>query len=147
MNGLLRLALTATGTGALVETARVKSRRIVVAAVCGWIAATFVIAALLWFDIALFLYCEPRLGAWIAALVSGGALIVVALLAMLPMAMQSRPARTPPPQPIASPAFPANELAAKAVREANNLFREHKGTIIVAAALAGLLLSTRNTRD
>ena len=147
MNGLLRSALAITGIEALAETAQAKARHLMVGAVCGAIAAILVIAALIWFDIALFFYCAPRLGPGIAALISGGALIVVALLALVPMAIHSRPPRPLSP-PVSNPVagIAVADLAGRAVHEANTLFREHKGTVIVAAALAGLVLSARDRR-
>jgi len=147
MNGLLRSALAITGIGALAETAQARARHLMVGAVCGAIAAILVIAALMWFDVALFFYCAPRLGPGIAALISGGALIVVALLALVPMAMRSRPARPLPPASNPMAGIAVADLAGRAVHEANALFREHKGTVIVAAALAGLVLSARERRD
>jgi hypothetical protein len=138
MDKLLRAALAATELGALYETARAKPRHIAAALLAGWIAAIFGILALLWFDAALWFYCEPRLGAPIAALISGGALLLAALVAVLTIVLPR--SRQPVPAPI--PAIDAQALAAGAARELSGLVREHKGLVLAAAALAGLVLGS-----
>jgi hypothetical protein len=138
MDRLLRAALAATQLGARIEHARARSGRIVAVLLAGWIAAIFGILALLWFDAALWFYCEPRLGAPIAALISGGALLVAALVAVLAIVL-SRSRKTPPP-----PTVDAQALAAGAARELSGLIREHKGLVLAGAALAGLVLGSQN---
>jgi hypothetical protein len=135
---LLRAVLAATELGGLYETARSRPRRIVLVLVAGWVASVFALLALLWCDAALWFYCEPRLGAPIAALIAGGALLLAALIAVLIILLSSR-RRDPPP--VTAP-FDARALAGAAT-ELNGYVREHKGLVLAAAALAGLVLGSQ----
>lgn len=139
MDKLLRAALAATELGAFYETARSRPRQIVVALALGWIASLFGLLALLWFDAALWFYCAPRLGAPIAALIAGGALLLAALIAVLVILLVNQ--RREPAAP-AAPAFDAQALAG-AAKQLDGLMREHKGLILTAAALAGLAFGTQ----
>ncbi|MGH6981600.1 MAG: hypothetical protein ACREFC_10370, partial [Stellaceae bacterium] len=116
--------------------ARSRSRHIVLVLAIGWIAALFGLLALMWFDAALWLYCEPRLGAPVAALIAGGALLLAAVVAAIAIFLLRRE-----PPPVASP-IDARALAA-AAGDLDGFVREHKGTILIAAALAGLVLGTQ----
>jgi hypothetical protein len=138
MDRLLRAAAAAMELGARVEHARAQSGHIVAVLLAGWIAAIFGILALLWFDAALWFYCEPRLGAPIAALISGGALLFAALVAVLAIVLSR--SREPVLQ---LPPIDPQALAAGAARELSGLVREHKGLILAGAALAGLVLGVQ----
>ncbi|HXE16258.1 MAG TPA: hypothetical protein VN632_03455 [Stellaceae bacterium] len=138
MDKLLRAVMAATELGAFYENARSRPRRIILALAAGWVASLFALLALLWFDAALWFYCEPRLGAPIAALIAGGALLLAALIAILVILIGSQ--RREPPA--ASPAFDAQALAGAAV-ELDRFVREHKALILAGAAVAGLVFGTR----
>ena len=141
MDKLLRVALAAMELGAHYENAHARFRPILTAVVAGWVAAAFGILALLWFDAALWFYCQPRLGAPVAALIAGGALLLLALIALLPIALlRSGGAQAP------ADGVGAGALAAGAARELNELVRGHKGAIMIAAALAGLVLGSTPRR-
>jgi hypothetical protein len=137
MDRLLRAALAATELGARYESARAKPRQILTALAIGWVAALFAIAALFWFDLALWFYCEPRLGAPVAAVIAGGALLLAALAAVLAILL----ARGRKPAPAAAPAIDPQAIAGIA-RELNGFVREHKALLLVAAALAGAVLGS-----
>ncbi len=140
MDKLLRAALAATQFNAIYGRIRAEARSLLIAAVAGWIALVFAILALLWFDAALWFYCVPRLGPAIAALIAGGALLLVALVAALVIVWsRSRPARAVPPPP-------ANLAAANAIHELNGFVREHKGLVLIAAALAGVVVGSTPPR-
>jgi hypothetical protein len=136
MNGLLRAALAATELGALYENARAKSGHVLAVLLVLWVAAIFGILALLWFDAALWFYCEPRLGAPIAALISGGALLFAAVVAVLTIVLSQARA------PAAAPAAIDSQALAGAARELGGLVRDHKSLLLVGAALAGLVFAS-----
>jgi hypothetical protein len=138
MKGLLRAVVTARELRPLYDGARAKVRRIAVAIVAVALAAAFAVAALIWLDIALYLYCRPQFGSPIAALIAAGAFVVVALLALLPLALISS---RPPPRSRRIAAV--DESTAAAVHDLAELVKRNKGAIIVAATLAGLVLGTK----
>jgi hypothetical protein len=143
MDKLLRAALAASRLSLAYRAARAKLVRALTAAVAGMVAALFFLLALLWFDAALWFYCAPKLGAPIAALIAGGAFVLVAVIAMLVIVLSgaSRPAAERVP-PLAAPQVPPDLL-----RDMNGFVRRHQGTILLATALAGLLFgSTRGKR-
>ncbi|HEX4113447.1 MAG TPA: hypothetical protein VH020_13000 [Stellaceae bacterium] len=136
MLGLLRAAVSAQELRLFYDSARAKARRLVVALVAGAIAGIFALAAVIWLDIALWFYCEPRLGAPISALIAAGALLLVALLALIPLALTS--ARPRPRRAVAMDA-----PTAAALHDVAELVKRNKGAVIIAAALAGLVLGTK----
>jgi hypothetical protein len=137
MMRLLRAALTADQLRALYDGARAKARRIVVMIVVGTVAGVCGAAALIWLDIALYFYCLPRFGPPIAALIAAGAFMLVALIALVPLALTSSP-RT---RPRRSPGV--DQSTAAALHDLTELAKRNKGAILVAAALSGLLLGTK----
>jgi len=130
---------------------RTGSRRAAIKAGCAGLAGLFLIFMLLWFDVALWFYCLPRIGAALASLVAGGALLLVAIaLALLPrLLLRNAP---PPSHPrlvhrdsLAQTGLNPEALA-PAIRELSGVVRENKGMILVAAALLGALLGSRQSR-
>lgn len=142
MDKLLRAALAATELGALYEGVRARPRHIILAVVLGWIAAMFGILALLWFDAALWFYCLPRLGPPIAALIAGGALLLAALIAVLVILLTRQPSSQSAPVPGLGAGIDARALA----RELTGFVREHRGAILIASALAGVILGSNQKR-
>jgi hypothetical protein len=138
MDKLLRAGSVAAQTITIYGRIRDGSRRVLIRGVSIGIALVFSIFALLWFDVALWFYCAPRVGAALAALVAGGALLLVAIaVVLLPLAW-SRP--TPPARSAST-----DGLAA-VVRELNGAMRDNKGTLLVAAALLGAILGARSPK-
>jgi hypothetical protein len=135
MDKLLRAASVAAQTIAIYGRIREGSRRALIRVVSSLIGLVFVIFALLWFDLALWFYCAPRIGPAFAALVAGGGMLLVAIAIVVIPRLRTR---SPPPVRAA----PTDGLAA-AIHELNGLFRQNKGMILVAAALLGALLGAR----
>jgi hypothetical protein len=135
MDKLLRAASVAAQMVAIYGRIREGSRRAVIRVVSSLIGLVFLIFALLWFDVALWFYCAPRIGPGFAALVVGGGMLLVAVaIVVIPRL------RTGSPPPVR--AAPTDGLAA-AIHELNGMFRQNKGMILVAAALLGALLGAR----
>jgi hypothetical protein len=138
MDKLLRAASVAAQSITLYGRIRAGCRRALIRVVSSSIALVFLILALLWFDVALWFYCAPRIGAALAALVAGGALVLVAIaVGTIPRLRL----RSPPPARSA----PTDGLAA-AIHELNGVLRENKGMLLVAAALLGAMLGARRPK-
>jgi len=128
MSVLLRLALSAAGPAMAQRSGRAAERLACVAA-CALVAAGCGIAAVACGLAALWIYLLPHVGSVGAPLVIAGVLVVMGLgvLAVMRYGLK-RPA---PPAARITPAL----LQADATR----LFKEHKGSVLVAAVLAGLV--------
>jgi hypothetical protein len=85
----------------------------------------------------LWLYLAPEIGRAPAAGVITGILVVASLTAFLTARSGRGAERTPP-----APAIDFQSLA----KEANGLVREHKGALLAAAFVAGLLASEERNR-
>jgi hypothetical protein len=143
MDKLLRAALAASRLSMAFRAARAKLVRALTAAVAGMVAGLFFVLALLWFDAALWFYCAPKLGAAIAALIAGGAFVLIAVIAVLVIVLSG--AGGPPAE--RAPARGAPQVPPDLLRDMNGFVRRHQGTILLATALAGLLFgSTRGKR-
>jgi hypothetical protein len=129
MSGLIRLALGLVEAGAVARSRRVVTQMACLAivtavtAVCG-IATVACVLTALW------IYAIPHVGAVGAPLIVAGVLFVACLagIALMRHAMKPRPA-----QPTAGVTIEVLQA------EATRLFKEHKGTVLVAALVAGLL--------
>jgi len=128
---------------------RTGSRRALIKGGCAGLAGLFLIFVLLWFDVALWFYCLPRIGAALASLVAGGALLLVAIaLALAPRLALHAPqprARLVHRDGLTQGALNPDALA-PAIRELGGVVRENKGMILLAAALLGAVLGTRQSR-
>lgn len=138
MDKLLRAGSVAAQTSAIYGRIRAGSRRVLIRGVSICIALVFTIFALLWFDVALWFYCAPRIGPALAALVAGGGLLLIAIVIVLLPLLGWRP--TPPLR-----SAPTDGLAA-AIHELNGVMRDHKGTILAGAALLGAILGARSPK-
>lgn len=143
MNTILNAAAAGMRLGGVYDRVQIKLRYAATAAVAGMVAGGFIVIALLWFDVALWFYCAPRLGAAIAALICGGAFLLGALIAVLVIVL-ARPIAPRPRPRDASAATDA--LAASAIHELNGFVRDNQTTILIAAALAGLVFGSRPKR-
>ncbi len=135
MDKLLRAASVAAQTITLYGRIRAGFRRALIGVVSSGIALVFLILALLWFDAALWFYCAPRIGAALAALVAGGAflLVAIAVVAITRWRLRSAPPARPAP----------TDGVAAAIHELNGFVRENRGMLLVAAAVLGALLGAR----
>jgi hypothetical protein len=138
MDKLLRAASVAAQSITLYGRIRAGSRHALIRVVSSSIALVCLILALLWFDVALWFYCAPRIGAALAALVAGGAFLLVAIAVVTIPRLRLR---SPPPARSA----PTDGLAA-AIRELNGVLRENRGILLVAAALLGAMLGARRPK-
>lgn len=141
MNTLLNAAVAGMRFGGVYARAQAKLRYAATVAMAGIVVACFVLVALLWFDVALWFYCAPRLGPATAALICGGAFLAAALIGVLVIVL----ARPVAPRP-ADNGVAANAMAAGAIHELDGFVRDHKGTILIAAALAGLVFGSQPRR-
>ena len=119
--------------------ARVAARRVAVPAAFALVGGLFVLFAVAGLFAALFFWVEPEHGPVAAALICAAIAVVLAILALLPLALKRRPAPQPPPEG-ALPQFVS--LMAKT---APNLAPRQ---LIVTAALLGvaLVLSARGNK-
>jgi hypothetical protein len=129
MSDLIRLAVALAESSAvsLARQATARTARVLAAAAA---AAGCAIAAVACVLAALWIYALPHVGAIGAPLVVAGVLLVMCLAVL--MLMRYRLKRRPAPP--AAGAAPALLLA-----EATRLFKEHKGPVLMAALLAGLV--------
>ena len=135
MIGLIGLALRLVEAGAVGRSRRAFTQMAfaavatAVAAICGMATVACALTAL-------WIYALPHVGAVGAPLIVAGALFVMSLTVytLIRHAMRRRPAQPPTGVTI--------ELLRA---EATSLFREHKGAVLVAALVAGLLAG-RNER-
>jgi hypothetical protein len=110
-------------------------RRIVGAAVFGALALIVTVAAIACGVSAFCLWLVPKLGPALAALVTMGALLIVALLlAVVAMAVARRRAQPPALQDL----FDPNELS--------GLVEKHLPELLIAAAVGGLVFGMRRRK-
>ena len=110
-------------------------RRIVGAAVFGVLALIVTVAAIVCGVSAFCLWLVPKLGPALAALVTMGALLVIALLLALgAMAMARRRAQTPALQDLFDP------------KELSGLVEKHLPELLIAAAVGGLVFGMRRRK-
>lgn len=143
MNKMLNAAAAGMRLGGIFARTQAKLRYIATTAVAGTIAAGFIVIALLWFDVALWFYCAPQLGPAVGALICGGAFLLGALIAMLVIVLARPIAPRPRPR---DPSAATDALAADAIRELSGFVHDNQATILIAAALAGLVFGSRPKR-
>jgi hypothetical protein len=129
MSGLIRLALALVAAGA-VQAGRRPIAQMACVAVATAMAAICGIATVACVLTALWIYALPHVGAVGAPLIVAGVLFVMsfAVYALMRRAMKPRPAQ-----------FAGGVTIELLQAEATRLFKEHKGTALVAALVVGLL--------
>jgi hypothetical protein len=126
MGGLIKLiASTLLATGG-VDHLQATITRLVVVALCATLAAVMMLGALGCLAAALWIYTLPSLGPVGAPLVVAAALLVVTLI-LVGIACRVR-------RPGGRKAAAAGSLAPEIAR----ILKDHKGTVLLAAALAGM---------
>jgi Putative Actinobacterial Holin-X, holin superfamily III len=118
--------------------AKTAARRIAVPAAFAVVAGLFALFAMAALFVALFCWLEPEHGPAVAALVCAGAAIVLAILALLPLAFRRRPAPQPPPEGALS------QFVTLMAKTAPGLGPRQ---IVVAAALLGAALALTARRN
>jgi hypothetical protein len=130
MGSLIKLiipALLATGG---VNHLQATITRLVVVALCATLAALMLLGALGCLAAALWIYTAPHLGPVGAPLVVAAAFVILALILVAVACRSKRPARR---KAAAAPA-----AAASLAPEIARILKDHKGTVLLAAALAGM---------
>ena len=117
---------------------RAISVRTIVAAVCSVLAVWLGLAGFSCFAAALWIFTQPPLGTLGATLVTASALLAVcvALAATAYAAIRPRSTTNSAQAPQASP----DELIAQGLQ----LFKEHKGTVLLTALVAGMMTETNS---
>jgi hypothetical protein len=130
MEALIKSAIAALARVGAADAIVHAAGRFAKATLCAVIAAILVTASIACAVTALWIWEVPRLGPAAAPLVVAGVLLALclAVLALMQHILRSRPV------PSASDAS-AEMLLAEAVR----LFKDHKGAILMAALVAGLV--------
>ena len=138
IGGLIRLAvMTLVKTGAS-RNIGAAAARISAATVCAFFISVLAIAAIGCAVAALWIYATPYIGSVGAPLAAAGALLTICLILALAIRrlLERRPAA------LRSPMDPEALLA-----DAMRLFKEHKGPVLLAALIAGIVAANgRHTR-
>ena len=136
MDAIAKLIL-ATAEQRVVRVMRDATTRLVGVSAVMLLAASFAAAGLGCVLTGLWIFLLPHVGPVGAPLVVGGLL----LLASFALLASTRTARIPPP---AAP--PVDILPALAVAEVTDLLKAHKGSVLLAAVLAGLTAGKLNNK-
>ena len=128
IGGLIRLVVVTLAETAAVRNLGAAAVRISAAVLCTISIAVFATAAIGCAVAALWIYATPYVGPFGAPLVAAGALLAVCLGLALAARRLLRRKRAAP----RSAAEPARLLA-----EATRLFKDHRGSILLAALIAG----------
>ena len=132
---MLRLALSLVLQAMAVREAKDAAVRAILCLVAGLLAATLLLGAVGCAIAGLWIYVGHHLGPVAAPLISAAALVILAGLALL---LGRLPRARPKPRARAANVDPAAGLT-HLVDKLPDLFRDHKTTILVGAALLGLL--------
>ena len=129
MGGLIKMILPALLASGGVNHLQAAITRLIVVALCGMLAAVMMLGALGCLAAALWIYTLPCLGPVGAPLVVAGAFLILTLILVAIACRIRRPGRR---KAAAAPA------AASMAPELARILRENKGTVLLAAALAGM---------
>jgi hypothetical protein len=130
MGSLIKLVTSALLAAGGVNQLRAALARLVLVAVCATLAAVMMLGALGCLAAALWIYALPSLGPVGAPLVVAAAFLIVTLILVALACRIRRPARR---KAAAAPA-----AAASLAPEIARILKDHKGTVLLAAALAGM---------
>jgi hypothetical protein len=152
---LLRFGLAlAFNPARIVEGAADAARRTAILVVCGLGAGLILLPAVGCAAAGLWIYVQHRIGPVWAAFVTAVALVILAIILLIIGLVASRPrsaervrrqAAQSNPMAAAAAALPAAAIAAMsaprgAAKAGRGFFARHKGTALLAAAIAGLVL-------
>ena len=118
--------------------ARAEARRVAVRAAFALVGGAFILVAVSGLFVALFSWLAPGLGSIAAALICAGVAIVLAILALLPLAFKPRPA----PQAAQEGTLP--QFVSLMAKTAPNLAPRQ---LVLAAALLGVALALSARRS
>ena len=126
---MIRAAILAVIRGGAAETLDASSSRFAMTTLWAGATAVFAASALGCGLAALWTWERPILGAAGACLVVSGVLVVAALVAFLVTRRLHRPAKSGPT---------CHATQTMLLAEAGRLFKQHKGSVLIAALLAGM---------
>lgn len=129
MTDLFRLVL-AMAEGGVVRRARRAIRRAGLLAAFGAAAIFCLIGSLAFALVALWIYLAPQVGAVVAPLILAGILLLLCLVLLAAMRFGRKSV------PIS---HQADDASALLLAEVTKLLKEHKGSVLAAALLAGLV--------
>jgi len=130
MGGLIKMILPALLATGGVNHLQAAITRLIVVALCATLAAVMMLGVLGCLAAALWIYALPCLGPVGAPLVVAGAFLILTLILVAIACRIRRPGRRKAAAAPAAAASMAPELA--------RILRENKGTVLLAAALAGM---------
>ena len=130
MGSLIKLVTSALLAAGGVNHLRATITRLLVVAVCATLAAVMMLGALGCLAAALWIYTLPCLGPVGAPLVVAAAFLIVTLILVAVACRIRRPGRRK--------AAAAPGAAASLAPEIARILKDHKGTVLLAAALAGM---------
>ena len=146
MGSLVKLGATlAFNPMRMVQDALASVRRTVILIVCALIAGLIVLPAIGCLMAALWIFVQERLGPLWAAIVTAAAMLLLVIIMLLIGILQSKAGKKKQTQRDAPRSVAAASLSAlpppKAMLETSrSAFRRNKGTVLLAAGVAGLLL-------
>jgi hypothetical protein len=145
---LVRLgAALAFNPMAIVEDAAAAARRTAVLIICILVAGVIVLPAIGCLAAALWIFVQHRLGPVWAAVITAAALLLLAIIVLLVGVMQSksrsvdreRRVRRASPASLAAAGLSALPPPEELLAQGRRAFRQNKGTILLAAGVAGLI--------
>jgi hypothetical protein len=146
MGGLVKLGATlAFNPMRIVQDALASVRRTAILIVCALIAGLIVLPAIGCLMAALWIFVQERLGPLWAAIITAAAMLLLAIIMLLIGILQSKAGKKKQTQRDAPRSVAAASLSAlpppKAMLETSrSAFRRNKGTALLVAGVAGLLL-------
>ena len=146
MGSLVKLGATlAFNPMRMVQDALASVRRTVILIVCALIAGLIVLPAIGCLMAALWIFVQERLGPLWAAIITAAAMLLLVIIMLLIGILQSKAGKKKQTQRDAPRSVAAASLSAlpppKAMLETSrSAFRRNKGTVLLAAGVAGLLL-------
>jgi hypothetical protein len=146
MRSLVKLGATlAFNPMTMVQDALASVRRTAILIVCGLVAGLIVLPAVGCLMAALWIFVQERLGPLWAAIITAAAMLLLAITVLLIGILQSKAGKKTPAQRDAPGSGAAASLSAlppptAMLETSRSAFRRNKGTVLLAAGVAGLLL-------
>jgi hypothetical protein len=146
MGSLVKLGTTlAFNPMTMVQNALVSVRRTAILIVCALIAGLIVLPAIGCLMAALWIFVQERLGPLWAAIITAAAMLLLAIIVLLIGVLQSKGgkkerAQRDTPKSVAAATLSALPPPKAMLENSRSAFRRNKGTMLLTAGVAGLLL-------
>jgi hypothetical protein len=145
MGSLVKLGATlAFNPMTMVQDALASVRRTAILIVCALIAGMIVLPAIGCLMAALWIFVQERLGPLWAAIITAAAMILLAIIVLLIGILQSKAgkkgAQRDTPRSVAAASLSALPPPKAILETSRSAFRRNKGTALLVAGVAGLLL-------